>query len=416
MAADRVGFAHVLRNREFRTLWIADAQSMAGDQLARVALSVLVFQRTSSSALTALTYALTFLPALFGGALLAPLADRRPRRELMIVCDLARAVLLAVMAIPAVPLPVLGALLVVVVLISSPFSAAENALAPSILSGEAFEVGTGLRTMTDQAAQLLGFALGGVLIAVMSPRGGLLVDAATFAVSAALIRAGVRRRPRPSPSEDTGDSYLGTLRTGARVVAADPVLRVLLGLGWLAGLFIVPEGVAAPLAHQLGGGPRTTGLLLAAMPAGTALGVLAYTRLASTAGRRRSMGGLAVLTAVPLMACLVSDSTVLTGALLVLTGAFAAYQVQVFAEYARAVPDRWRGQALGIAGSGVLAVQGLGVLFGGLVAQSWSPAGAVFVAGAVQFVLALGLARAWRRRMADEVEIDGAGVLLNEGG
>ncbi|UQX88606.1 MFS transporter [Jatrophihabitans telluris] len=394
----RVGFSTVLKVREFRALWLASAQSMAGDQLARVAISVLVFERTSNSALTALTYALTFLPALIGGILFAGLADRLPRRRLMIWCDLLRAVLIALMAVPAVPLPVLGLLLIAVVVIGSPFGAAENALAPMILDGEAYEVGTGLRAMTDQVAQLLGFALGGVLIALLSARGGLLVDAATFLLSALLIRLGVRERPRALGSRRASAAdYLDGLRAGAAVISRTRLLRVLLGLGWLAGLFIVPEGVAAPLAAQLGGGARSTGLILAAMPAGTALGTLVYSRLLDSKRRREWLGPMSVLAAVPLICCQFSSSLLVTVLLLALTGAFTSYEVQVFAEYARAVPDRWRGQAIGLAASGVLAVQGLGVLLGGLVAQQWSPEFAVCAAGLAQLVLALMLARAWRR-------------------
>ncbi len=56
------GFAAVLRGREFRLLWLADAQSLLGDQLARVALSVLVYDRTGSGLVTAVVYALTYLP------------------------------------------------------------------------------------------------------------------------------------------------------------------------------------------------------------------------------------------------------------------------------------------------------------------------------------------------------------------
>jgi hypothetical protein len=63
---------------EFRAIWLAELQSIFGDQLARVALSVLVYQRTNSAALPALTYALTYLPDLIGGPLLAGLADKYP--------------------------------------------------------------------------------------------------------------------------------------------------------------------------------------------------------------------------------------------------------------------------------------------------------------------------------------------------
>src|SRR3978361_2570218 len=99
LASERVTFAAVLRVREFRVLWLADAQSAIGDQIARVALSVLVFERTESAVLTALAYALTFVPAMLGGVLLSGLADRLPRRPVMVGCDLIRAGLLACVAV-----------------------------------------------------------------------------------------------------------------------------------------------------------------------------------------------------------------------------------------------------------------------------------------------------------------------------
>lgn len=77
MAKDtKAGFGEVLRVPEFRAMLLAELFSIVGDQLARVALALLVFQRTDSAALTALTYALTFVPSVLGGALLSGLADR----------------------------------------------------------------------------------------------------------------------------------------------------------------------------------------------------------------------------------------------------------------------------------------------------------------------------------------------------
>ena len=78
-AAD-VTFGALFRNRDFAVLYFAGAQSQLGDQLARVALAILVFSRTGSGLATAATYALTFLPAVVGGVLLSGLADSRPRR------------------------------------------------------------------------------------------------------------------------------------------------------------------------------------------------------------------------------------------------------------------------------------------------------------------------------------------------
>ena len=84
---------------------------MAGDRLALVALTLLVYDRTRSPLLSAAVYAVGYLPYVIGGLFLADLADRRPRRSVMVACDLVRAALVAVMVVPHLQLWVLAALL-----------------------------------------------------------------------------------------------------------------------------------------------------------------------------------------------------------------------------------------------------------------------------------------------------------------
>ena len=398
MTSPRVTFLDALRVREFRVLWLADAQSMAGDQLARVALSVLVFERTASALLTALTYALTFLPALIGGALLSGLADRMPRRRVMIAADLIRAVLLATMSIPGTALWVVCTLLVFAVLVGSPFSAAEAALLPEILVGETFVVGTGLRTITNQLSQLGGFAFGGLAVAAIGARASLTVDALTFGVSALLITFGIRRRPAPAAGSGGSEpSYLASIAAGVRLVAQDPTLRTLLGFSWLLGLYVVPEGVAPPYAHSLGAGAVGIGLLMAAGPAGTALGTYLFLRLIPIGARPTWMRALAIGAGLPLMVCWLRPGIAVSILLWGLSGAATAYQIQVVAEYVRAVPDSRRAQAVGVAASGLLAAQGLGILLGGVVASRFGAASAIGAAGAVAAALAGWLTVLWTR-------------------
>jgi predicted MFS family arabinose efflux permease len=403
IAVPRVSFLDVLRVPEFRVLWLADAQSMAGDQLARVALSVLVFERTSSALLTALTYALTFLPALIGGALLSGLADRMPRRRVMIGADLIRAVLLGVMALPGMPLWVVCALLVFAVLAGSPFSAAESALMPEILTGEAFVVGTGLRTITNQLAQLVGFAFGGVAVAAIGAQASIAIDAVTFGLSALLIAVGVRRRPAPTGQSSAELSYLASIAMGARLVLKNPKLRTLLGFSWLLGLYVVPEGVAPPYAHSLGAGAVGVGLLMAAAPAGTALGTYLFLRFVPTGSRPTWMCGLAVAGGMPLVACWLRPGIEVSIVLWAVSGAAAAYQVQVVTEYVRAIPNSQRAQAIGVAASGLLASQGIGILLGGIVASRFGAASAVGLAGAVVAGLAVWFTVLWARNGSVEV-------------
>jgi predicted MFS family arabinose efflux permease len=397
-APSRVTFVDVLRFPEFRVLWLADAQSMAGDQLARVALSVLVFERTASALLTAVTYALTFLPALIGGALLAGLADRMPRRRVLIAGDLMRAVLLAMMAIPGTSLWLVCALLVLVVLVGSPFSAAESALLPEILPGETYIVGTGLRTITNQLAQLGGFAFGGIAVATIGARASLAIDAFTFAVSALLITLGVRRRPAPARQSGDGEpSYLASVTAGAKLVAKTPKLRTLLGFSWLLGLYVVPEGVAPPYAHSLGAGAAGVGLLMAACPTGTAIGTYLFIRLVPSASRPAWMPPLAIIGGLPLVVCWLRPGIAVSIVLWAISGAATAYQVQVVTEYIRAIPDNRRAQAVGVAASGLLAAQGIGILLGGIVASRFGAASAVGLAGGVAAGLAVWFTVLWAR-------------------
>src|SRR4051794_27834040 len=101
---DRVSYADIFGEREFRALFASRALSTIGDYVARAALVITVFAETRSAALMGITFALSTLPDLIGGPMLAGLADRFPRRAVMVAADLGRAVLLLCMAVPGVPL------------------------------------------------------------------------------------------------------------------------------------------------------------------------------------------------------------------------------------------------------------------------------------------------------------------------
>ncbi len=191
----RTTFREVFGHTEFRALWLAQLLSVAGDQLARVALTLLVFGRTGSPLLAAVTFAASVIPTALGGVVLAGISDRLPRRTVMITCDLVRAALVAAMTLAGVPVWVLIGLLFLVTLTSAPFTSARAALYPDILAGDRYPVGTAITLTTLQFAQVIGFAAAGVAVALFGVRTCLLVDALTFACSAAIIRIGVRARP-----------------------------------------------------------------------------------------------------------------------------------------------------------------------------------------------------------------------------
>ena len=122
--------------REFRGLIIAQVVSEAGDQIARVAIALLILAHTGSALLSAATFAVSFIPTFLGAAVLGPLADRFSRRNLMLIADAGRAVvigLMAVVAIPGTPVWLLFALLILAEFFTPLFDSARAASIPSAL-------------------------------------------------------------------------------------------------------------------------------------------------------------------------------------------------------------------------------------------------------------------------------------------
>ncbi|NIK58494.1 MFS transporter [Kribbella shirazensis] len=389
--ADRPAtYSEVFGVAEFRWLWLAQLGSVIGDQLARVALAVLVFNRTGSAGLSALTYALTFLPDIAGGPLLSGLADRFPRRRVMINCDIARAVLVAAMAIPGASLWILCILLIAVQLLASPFQSARAALLPSILTGDRFVLASSVSNITAQAAQLAGFVTGGTLVAAFGAGNALLLDAATFGLSAVLLWLGVRERPLPETTE-TRAGWWASLSAGAQLVWGDRRLRYLVALACVAGFYVSVEGLAAPYAAVVGGGPAAVGLLLAANPAGQMVGMLLLTRVAPPR-RLTLMGPLAIGSCAPLIGCLAQPGLWVTVGLWFVSGLCASYQLAASAAFVLNVPDAQRGQAFGLARTALIVSQGIGVLAAGVAADRWAPAVVVAAAGICGILVAAGAA------------------------
>jgi MFS family permease len=391
-------FRDALAVGEFRVLWLAHAQSRLGDQLARVALAVLVFARTSSALLTALTYALTLLPPLVSAPLLSGLADRHPRRTVLVTTDLCRAGLVGLMAVPAVPLAAIAVLLVVMVSLQPLYSAARNAMLPRVLEGDRYTVGLGLVNVTDNVVQVAGFGFGGVLLGLLSPHAALGIDAATFVVSVLLVRLGTSpHQPLHEPAAAQPASARGTRRSivgGAALVWSDARLRTLALLVWLYGFYVTPEGVAAPYARQLGAGTAAVGLLMAADPVGAGIGAVLVSRWVRPANRPRLIGPLAVLTGVPLMLSALHPSVPSSIALWAASGGLASYTMLALAEFTLAVPDHRRGQAIGLLGAGLQASQGLGIVLAGALAGRLVPSTTVALCGAAGILCTLAAALA----------------------
>lgn len=376
-------FREIFAVGEFRALWSAQASSVIGDQLARVALTLLVYDRSGSALLAAVTFAASVVPIFIGGIFLAGLADRFPRRQVMIICDLARLALVLAMIIPGLPIAGLVVLLLAVTMLGPPFTSARAGIYRDFLAGDRYVVGTAITLTTFQLAQVVGFAVGGALVALVGTRTTLLADAATFAFSALVSRIWVGARPAAG-----GAKHGAGIAEGFRLAFGLPGLRTPMLFGWLALFYNVPEGVAAPLARSIGASAASVGLILAASALGAAVGGLAFTRLVGPDTRLKWMRPLAIAACAALTLFVLRPALPFVLAILFVSGVFDCFQVAASTAFVSTAPPEHRSQVFGIAQAGMSLGQGIAMVLAGAAALSHAPSTVIAASGVLGALVA----------------------------
>jgi MFS family permease len=388
-----------MRNREFRGLIAAQITSECGDQIAAIALSYLVYTRSNSPFLAAATYAVRFIPWVFGSILLAPLIDRFRRRRVMLVCDLARAVLIGVLSLIVSMHGISIGLLISIVFVSSvftpAFSVARGAMLPDI-----FEGGTGYVTavaigrILQQVDQVFGFALGGAVVAVVSPRGALAIDSATFVASFLITALEVRERPGAAEGlAPTVRSLISEVRPTLALVLASRVRGSLLLLASTALVFLVaPEGLSIAYARQHGHGAVAAGLLMASEPFGIAVGSWLFIKYVPPRQQGRMLLPLATGGAGVLAVAALVPPIWLACVIWMLAGVSECFLVTTIAAYNITTERPLRGRANGVASAAISLAQGLGFLAWGAVG-SWRGAAAGVAWAGVAGLLLVALVR-----------------------
>ena len=388
-----------MANREFRGIALAQVTSECGDQIAAIALSYLVYSRSNSPFLAASTYAVTYVPWVLGSILLSPLVDRLARRGVMVVCDLGRAVTIGVLALATkvhhMPIPVLIALVLISSCFSAPYSAARGAILPDIFdAGPGYVGAVAISRILQQVDSVFGFALGGLIVAAVSPSGALAIDSATFVASGLVTLAAVRPRPavivggRPSLR-----SIFVDVRPNFRLVLKSRTRRAMLVLAGAALLFLIaPEGLAVAYAREHGHGAVAAGLLTASQPLGIAVGAWLFIKYVPPRRQGQLLLPLAGAGAAVLAFTALVPPIWLACVLWGLAGVMQCFLVTTIAAYNVATDRTLRGRANGIASAAIALSQGLGFLIWGAVGE-WRGAAAAVAWAGVAGLLIMSLVR-----------------------
>ncbi|TCO59720.1 MFS transporter [Actinocrispum wychmicini] len=390
---ERVTYADIFAEREFRTLFISRSLSTVGDYLARAALTIAVFTQTGSAALMGVTFALSTLPDLIGGPVLAGLADRFPRRAVMITADVGRAALLLVMAIPGMPLVGLWVLLFAIRLMDAPFNSAYISTMSVVLPGKKLVRGSAVTQLVNHVSYTIGYGLGGAVVVFAGLSLVLVFNAATFVLSGLVVLLGVVSRPATAGT-GSRPTLLGSARAATRYIFGHPRLRLIMLFPFAIATTLATETLAAPYAAQINYGPATAGLLMGASPAGIVLGLWLLPMLIPDQ-RTRHLVVLAVVSCAPLALFFAVPGMVVAVVVIVVSGIALYYWIPIAAEFTQAVPDRMRGQAVGLLTMMMKVTQGIAILVFGLVAQNTPSSTVIAVSGTVGTVIVIGLSVAW---------------------
>ena len=370
-------------NSGFRLLWSARGVSFLGDSLSLVALLLYVAQDTGQAlAVAALLLVGDFAPALLG-PLTGTVGDRFDLRRVLVVCDLMQGVVVLVIGLALPPLPVLLALVALRGVAGQVFGPASRAVLPVLVADEDLEKANSAIGFGANGMEALGPLLAAALLPVLGIRGVLLVDAATFAVSAVLLA----RLPAVPPAVGLGSrtSFRADARVGLRYLWTEKVLRIVT-LGFLAVVaFNGVDDVALVFLTRddLGGSQSATALLYGAVGIGLLTG---YALLARHAVRVPAALLLLLGFAVS------SIGNLLTGLAWAVAAAFglqavrgvglSAIDVASNTLFQRRVPPHLLARAFGNLYGAVGVAAGVSYLLGALLLDVTTPRTTFVVAGA----------------------------------
>jgi predicted MFS family arabinose efflux permease len=299
--ATSTGFVELLRgNRDFRLLWLGQVISQLGDWFDTIALFTLVLRLTGSGGAVSLILVARFLPSVVLSPLSGVLADRFNRRHIMIVSDVARAVVVLGFLFVRRPehLWLLYALTILQLAFSAFFEPARTAAVPSVVHERDLVTANTISSVTWSAMLTLGAAIGGPVTDWFGTDAAFVIDSITYLVSALFIAS--LRLPRRPPRPRTRLTFakaLGFTDTleGLRYVRKRPrvVALLLVKPAWgMGGGILTLLPVFGETVFRFGlraGGSAAIGMsaLYAARGIGTAIGPIVARHIAS--GSRAQM-------------------------------------------------------------------------------------------------------------------------------
>lgn len=274
------GVFRALRHRPFALLWSGQSISRLGDRLFNIALAWWVLERTGSAVAMGAVFLFTTIPMLafllIGGALV----DRLPRLRLMLASDLARGVILVLMAALAALdwLEIWHVYLFSLIFgfLDAFFQPAYRAILPEIAPRDDLPSANSLTSLSAELSGIAGPAIGAALVALVGVPAAFAVNGLSFAVSVACLLP-IRKLDLAPRAAAPGRRLLADVREGIGAVLGAPWLWVTIGVAGVANItYAGPMEVGLPflIKDNLHADVGLLGLFYSLMSAGAMAGAL----------------------------------------------------------------------------------------------------------------------------------------------
>lgn len=398
----------IIKNRNFRLLWIGEGVSLLGDQLYLIALPWLVLQLTGNALSMGTVLALAAVPrALFmllGGAL----TDRLSPRLMMLGSNTGRMLLVGLLAAVTlggiVHMWMLYAFALLFGLADAFFYPAQTAIVPRLLSKDHLQAGNALIQGTAQLSVFLGPAIAGALIALLDGSGAgsvpdrwgigtaFALDAASFVASVAALALMRLKRVGPAVAEGAEQRGVASLMAeGLSSVWKDRLLRYYFLLIAAANLLITgPIAVGIPVLAdtRYAGGAAAFGIILSAFGGGSLMGIILAGATRRPGARLFSglMLGLTGLMGFCLVVLGLLPSTIPAAGVAVIMGTAQGYVVIQFVTWLQLrTPAEMIGRMMGLLMFSVVGMTPVSTAAAGALIQM--SATAVFIGAGILMVL-----------------------------
>ncbi|WP_328634113.1 MFS transporter [Streptomyces sp. NBC_00356] len=377
-------YRELFRTPEYPSLFATASLQVAGQTVSGLALGSLVYASTGSPLLSALAMFGPSLAQVVGALTLLSAADRVPPRAALVGLALFLGLATAAQAAPGLPTAAALALVLVQGVPSALGGGVRYGLLTDMLPRDGYLLGRSVLNMSGGVCQILGYALGGLLVAVLSARGTLLVGAGLYVLAAVVARCGLSRHParaagRPSPRE--------TMRGNAALWSSVPRRYVYLALWVPNGLIVGCEALFVP--YDTG----HAGVLLASAALGMLAGDVLTGRFLPPRWRARLAAPLRLLLAAPYLVFALRPALPFAVAAVALASVGFSAGLLLQERLMALTPERLSGHALGLHTAGMLTMQGVGAVLAGALAQATSPGTAMTALAVASVAVTLSLGR-----------------------